>query len=115
MSKAKGLSLDEFLEHDNEPKRKLTYISREVRKPVEVVLFWTDWTCACGRHYEMPTYGDTLTLYEIYRGNRLYAKQYEHYLPACHADLPRRIEARHISIPHCLKCLHEEVLQCHQN
>ena len=80
---------------------------RKSRKALEVVLFWTDWTCECGRQYEMPTYGDTLTRYEMFRYGRFIGCQYEHYLPACHADLPRRVETRHIKIQHCPSCLHE--------
>lgn len=83
---------------------------RKSRKACEVVLFWTDWTCECGRHYEMPTYGDTLTRYKLYKFGKYIGCQYEHYLPAGHAHLPRRIEARHIKLQHCPQCLAEEQL-----
>ena len=83
---------------------------RKAKEPVEVVLFWTEHTCKCGRHYEQPTYGDTLTKYAIYNYGKLVAYQYEHYLPACHADLPRRVETRHIYLYHCPICIHESNL-----
>jgi len=80
---------------------------RKSRVAFEVVLFWTDWTCQCGKHYEMPTYGDTLTRYRLFKFGKEYATQYEHYLPACHAHLPRRVEQHHIAIQHCPTCLAE--------
>lgn len=84
---------------------------RKAREAVEVVLFWTEWTCECGRHYEQPTYGDTLTRYAIYRHGKLHAHQYRPYLPACHADLPRRVETRHIYTHHCPICIHEHQVE----
>ncbi len=84
---------------------------RKAREPVEVVLFWTLYTCECGRNYEYPTYGTTLTKYAHYRYGKLKAYVYEPYLPACHADLPRSVEPRHIYIPHCPTCLHEHHLE----
>ena len=80
---------------------------RKSRVAREVVLFWTDWNCACGRRYEQPTYGDTLTRYDQYKYGDKVASVYEHYLPACHAELPRRLEANHINIQHCPSCLAE--------
>ena len=80
---------------------------RKSREAFEVVLFWTDWTCQCGRHYEMPTYGDTLTHYRLFKYGKEIGSQYQQYLPACHADLPRRVETKHIAIQHCPACLAE--------
>ena len=81
----------------------------------EVVLFWTDWTCNCGRRYEMPTYGDTLTRYDQFKYGDKVASVYQKYLPANHADLPRRVEANHICISHCPSCLAEtQLYQDHQ-
>lgn len=84
---------------------------RKAREPYEVVLFWTEWLCKCGRRYEQPTYGTTLTHYKIYRYGKIIATQYEPYLPACHADLPRRTEYQHITIHHCPVCLSESQLK----
>lgn len=84
---------------------------RQSKVPKEVVLFWTDWTCACGRHYEMPTYGDTLTRYDQYKYGDKVASVYSKYLPANHAHLPRRVEANHICIAHCPSCLAETQLE----
>ena len=83
---------------------------RKCRNAVEVVLFWTDWTCACGRKYEMPTYGDTLTKYEQLRYGKFQAYIYEKYLPANHAHLPRIVESTHIAIQHCPSCYSEDSL-----
>lgn len=98
-NKAKVVSLDDLLRKP-----------RKSREAIEVVLFWTDWTCACGRHYEMPTYGDTLTRYDQYQFGKKIGTVYDHFLPVCHASLPRRVEERHIAIPHCPQCLHETQL-----
>ena len=84
---------------------------RKAKEPLEVVLFWTQHTCSCGRSYEQPTYGDTLTRYACYKFGKLTHYQYEHYLPACHADLPRRVETRHIYLHHCPICIHEQNLE----
>ncbi|MCZ6775235.1 MAG: hypothetical protein O7D34_02120 [Ignavibacteria bacterium] len=84
---------------------------RRSRVPKEVVLFWTDWTCNCGRRYEQPTYGDTLTRYDQYKYGDKVASVYQKYLPANHADLPRRVEANHICISHCPSCLAETQLE----
>ncbi len=86
---------------------------RKSRIAKEVVLFWTDWTCQCGRRYERPTYGDTLTRYDLLKYGEKVASVYERYLPACHAELPRRIEPHHINIQHCPSCLAES--QLHQD
>ena len=91
----------------------LVPVARKAKEPIEVVLFWTEHTCACGRHYEQPTYGDTLTRYDVMKYGKFSYSQYEHYLPACHADLPRRVETRHIYIPHCPICIHEQTLATH--
>lgn len=89
----------------------LLRVPRVSRVPKEVVLFWTDWTCACGRRYECPTYGDTMTRYDQYRYGKVVASVYQKYLPANHAELPRRIEAHHIIIQHCPTCLAESQLE----
>lgn len=88
---------------------------RVAREAIKVVLFWTDWTCSCGRHYEMPTYGDTLTQYQIYRYGKPHYVQYEPYLPANHADLPREVETRHIVIGSCPACLMEDKIEEHRH
>lgn len=89
----------------------LLHVPRISRLPKEVVLFWTDWTCQCGKHYEMPTYGDSLTRYDQYRYGKLIASVYQKYLPVNHKDLPRRIEANHIHITHCPQCLSEDQVE----
>ena len=112
----KVVSLDDLM---GDAPKKATVISlddlipepRKAKEAVEVVLFWTEHTCECGRHYEQPTYGDTLTRYAVYKYGKLIAHQYEHYLPACHADLPRRVETRHIYLHHCPLCIHEQNLE----
>ena len=86
---------------------------RKVREPLEVVCFWTEWNCACGRHYEMPTYGDVLTRVQIYKHGKPHHVQYERYFPACHALLPRRVETKTISIQKCPSCLQEKTLLEH--
>lgn len=83
---------------------------RKSRVAREVVLFWTDWTCSCGRRYEMPTYGDTLTRYDQYKYGEVVASVYQKYLPCNHAKLPRRVEAKHIIIQNCPSCLAESQL-----
>jgi len=88
---------------------------RKTRIPTKVVLFWTDWTCDCGRHYEMPTYGDVLTQIEILKFGKHSHFQYEHYLPACHCHLPREVETKHIRLRHCPSCLQEKTLLEHFN
>ena len=115
---AKKIDLSDLIKPGAKPPRKAQIISfddllrvpRVSRVAKEVVLFWTDWTCSCGRHYEMPTYGDTLTRYDQYRYGKVIASVYQSYLPANHADLPRRIEAHHILIQHCPDCLAETQL-----
>ena len=86
---------------------------RKAREAIKVVLFWTDWTCDCGRHYEMPTYGDVLTQYQIYKFGKPHYVQYEKYFPACHAHLPRETEVRHIRLQKCPDCLQEKTLLQH--
>ena len=115
---AKDIDLSDLLKPGAKPPKKATVISfddllkvpRVSKVAKEVVLFWTDWTCACGRHYERPTYGDTLTRYDQYRYGRVIASVYQQYLPANHAKLPRRLEAHHIIIQHCPSCLAETQL-----
>ncbi|KKL50942.1 hypothetical protein LCGC14_2300460 [marine sediment metagenome] len=93
----------------------LLRVPRRSRVAQEVVLFWTDWNCNCGRRYEMPTYGDTLTRYDQYYYDKVVGSIYQKYLPANHADLPRRLEANHICISHCPSCLAEtQLIQDHQ-
>ena len=116
--KDNDLDLSDLLPPDSKPPKGAIIISfddllrapRKSKVPKEVVLFWTDWTCACGRQYEMPTYGDTLTRYDQYKYGKVIASVYQKYLPANHADLPRRIEACHICISHCPSCLAETQL-----
>lgn len=88
---------------------------RKTRIPRKVVLFWTDWQCACGKHYEMPTYGDVLTQVEILRFGKHHHFQYEKYFPACHAHLPREVETRHIKLQHCPQCVSHRTLLEHFN
>jgi len=118
-----NLDLSDLLKEGAHPPKGATIISfddllrapRKSKVAREVVLFWTDWTCLCGRRYETPTYGDTLTRYDQYKYGDRVASVYEHYLPACHADLPRRLEAKHIHIKHCPSCLAEsQLFQDHQ-
>jgi hypothetical protein len=106
-------TLDDLLEHDGPRIVDLSEFlpaPRKAREAYEVVLFWTEWVCHCGRRYERPTYGDTLTRYKIYKYGKVVATQYEPYLPACHANLPRRTECHTLTIQHCPVCLHESEL-----
>jgi len=116
--KKDDIDLSDMLPSGSKPPKSAVVISfddmlrapRKSRVPKEVVLFWTDWTCNCGRRFEMPTYGDTLTRYDQYRYGKVVASVYQKYLPANHAELPRRIESHHICISHCPSCLAETQL-----
>ncbi len=109
------IDLSDLLTGDAKPSNVISFddllrAPRRCRVAREVVLFWTDWTCSCGRSYEMPTYGDTLTRYDQYYYEKVVASVYQKYLPVNHKDLPRRIEANHICISHCPSCLAETQL-----
>lgn len=114
----KAIDLSDMLSPGSKPPSKCAVISfddllkvpRVSRIAREVVLFWTDWTCECGRKYEMPTYGDTLTRYDQFRYGKVVASVYQKYLPANHAELPRRVESRHIHISNCPTCFAEDIL-----
>ena len=119
--KLESVNLDEFLSPKSKTRKRrmgevlnlddmLTEF-KPTNRAVEVVLFWTDWTCHCGRHYEAPTYGDTFTKYDRFRGDKVVASIYKPYLPANHCKLPRRVESHHIIIPHCPQCVHEDQVQ----
>ena len=113
-----NLDLSDLLKEGSKPPKGATIISfddllrvpRKSKVAREVVLFWTDWTCDCGRRYEMPTYGDTLTRYDQFKYGDKVASVYSKYLPACHAKLPRRLEANHLTITNCPQCLSEDTL-----
>ncbi len=113
------VDLSDLLSPDSKPPKGAVVISfddllkapRKSKIAREVVLFWTDWTCSCcGRRYEAPTYGDTLTRYDQYKYGDKVASVYQPYLAVGHANLPRRIEANHIIITHCPICLSETQL-----
>lgn len=118
----KTISLDDLLEVGELAKLKgmpknVISLSDLLSKPIkikeamEVVLFWTDWNCTCGRHYDEPTYGLTLTRFDRYRGGKVIASIYEPYLPVNHCNLPRRVETKHVTITHCPQCIHEDKLE----
>ena len=88
----------------------LVPLPRKAKEAAEVVLFWTEHTCSCGRHFEQPKFHNTMTRYDVLRYGKFSYSQYEPYLPACHANLPRRVEFTHIYIPHCPLCIHEQNL-----
>lgn len=98
--RAKVVSLDDL--------RTRTAPSEEAQ---EVVVFWTDWTCQCGSHYEAPTYGDTFTRYQRFANGNPSGSVYKHYLPANHCELPRRVDIKHINLRHCPQCIHEDQVE----
>ena len=101
-AKAKIIRLDDLLPVANS------------RDAVEVVCFWTIHNCSCGRVYEAPTYGRTLTKYERYHYGKFTHWEYDTYYPVMHDKLPRKVDTTIIKLDHCAYCLHEQILDLHQ-
>ena len=74
-------------------------------RPFEVVLFWNTWICNCGKVYETPTYGQTLTNHKLFNYGRFKGNIYKPYIQIEHITLPRRMETIQTNLQHCPACI----------
>lgn len=112
-SKQSSLDLTDLLKSDHEVVSIEDMLTKKREKAIEVVLFWTTYTCeGCGRLYEYPTYGGVFTRYDILkRNNEVHHTEYRPFLPFSHGDLPRRTERHDHTTTSCAHCFHDPIPQ----